>query len=50
MLYHDMKKQLMIWLWCAPGDPDSAAAPAAGFMKDYQKEFATELRACQPAV
>lgn len=28
MLYHDMEKRLMIWLWPAEGDPEAAAMPS----------------------
>jgi hypothetical protein len=36
MLYHDMEKHLMIWLWPAAGDPDMSSVPAMGSMNDYQ--------------
>jgi hypothetical protein len=36
MLYHDMGKNLMIWLWPAEGDPDTSSLPVMGPMVDYQ--------------
>jgi hypothetical protein len=36
MLYHDMERQLMIWLWTGSGDPDIASIPVMGLMNDYQ--------------
>ena len=36
MLYHDMPKQLMIWLWPAEGDPESGELHPTPLMNDYQ--------------
>ena len=36
LLYHDMEKQLMIWLWPAPGEPDVRGMPFRSSMRDYK--------------
>ncbi len=39
LLYHDMEKHLMIWLWTDAGDPDAKAVPPATLMKDYHLRY-----------
>lgn len=36
MLYHDMQKQLMIWLWPAGGEPDEHGTLFRAGMEDYK--------------
>lgn len=38
-LYHDMEKQLMIWLWLDGGEPDLNALPPGEEMKGYRLRF-----------
>ena len=36
MLYHDMQKNFMVWLWPPPGEPGDDSLSPMRFMKDYQ--------------
>jgi len=36
MLYHDMQRQLMFWLWPAKGDPDVAGMPLQAGIENYK--------------
>ena len=36
MLYHDIPKNFMVWLYPPPGEPGGASLSATRFMKDYQ--------------
>jgi hypothetical protein len=42
MLYHDMQKRLMFWLWLEPGDPDLSSVPfPPNLLKEYQFRIVT---------
>ncbi len=36
ILYHDMDKRLMLWLWLEKGEPDTAFVPVQRFLDEYQ--------------